>query len=664
MSNRRSILTDETLYERICDEFEDDPQCPSEEQFNEMIAELCDENLFLERHPLDDDEVGYMARADLKWPDFQDLSCPIKKQILLYLVNNPKTFFVLLNTQKGKTAIVAKHLTEWIQRNDFASQKIVPFLFMMNDRTLADQTQEALSNVPNVQIFQLSTNSKTSEMEILTYLDAWASDTYGEYHTPIILTLPNASQMQKVGRFLDRIKTRVCSRGSPLRYALVIDEYDQVYPLIRSRLLPYIECDRALHKLGFISATDGDTLDEYPECANAHFESHGEDSPDYRAFHYPDSVIKTIPRAPKKHNAFAYKVMEEHAAHFSEPVTLPNGEISFRKIIVNGDATRASMESFAKKVTEDDANYCITINMYGVKLFVNGRSKGKKSIRGRRLNEVLYWMYRRENLDNKPLYVIGNRKVDRGLGFHFAPRKNAAGEFPDIAIEMDATEVVSSGGDGLIFTDEILGHVHRQETAAQKAGRCAGIIAQSPNYCGHVYYWTDVKTAGLIRDHNSKVDQMNGLAGAYTARQADARARAQLAVPQERSYHTSPLPFPSAQAAKDWFTAQNLTREVKRRDGSGQVDHVEYTSSVYGLYKYNEENELVSASELDATHIKCRGEPRQIPTLAEFNASNDLGWGVASSARIMPIYGELNQGANSSARINDGNLQYIVIYKK
>jgi len=463
--------------------------------------------------------------------------------------------------------------------------------------------------------------------------------------------------MQKVVRLLDRIKTRVLTRGSPLRYALTIDEYDQVYPLIRPKLLPYVECDPALHKLGFISATDGDTLDDYPECANAYFESHGEDSPDYRAFHNEESIIKIVTRGPKKHNAFALKVIEENPAHFSEPVSLPNGELSYRKIIVNGDARRESMEAFAKKITEPGpdgvgANYCITINMYGVKLFVNGLPKRSKRIKGCRLSSVLYWMYRTEQLDNKPLYVIGNRKVDRGLGFHFAPRKNEHGEFSDVVVEFDSGGVISSAGDGLIFTDEILGHVHRQESAAQKAGRCAGIIAQSPNYCGNVHYWTDAKTATLVRNHNAKVDHMNGLAGAYTARQAEVRARERLptTVTPSRNYRVSETSFTTAEAARTWFAAQNLHRTVRRRNGSGQVDQVEYSSSVYGLYKYNDQNELVSASELDATHIKYRGDVREIPTLVEFNNSTDLGWGVASSARIMPV------------RV-DGVIQYMVIRK-
>ena len=657
--NDRNFTTIESLFERICEEFDDESSGnphPSEEEFGDIISDLCDDSTgYLVRvyNPIDESD-GYMARPGLKWSDFQDLACPVKKQILLYLVDNPKTFFVLLNTQKGKTAIAAKHFTEWTQLNQTTGTKIVPLMFMMNDRTLADQTQETLNRVPNSKIFQLSTNANTTESEILTYMDAWVGDNYGDYKTPVILTLPNISQIRKVVRMLDRIKTRVLERGSPLRYAFIVDEFDLVYPLIRDKLLPYIECDAALHKLGFISATDGDALDEYPECANAHFESHGEDSPDFRAFHHADSIVKIVDRPPKKHNQFAYKVIEDEAAHFNGP--LPNRNNSYRKIIVNGDATRASMYSFARKMTETGQNYCITINMFGVSLFADGNKRRGKSIRGCRLNAVLFWLYKTERLEDKPLYVIGNRKVDRGLGFHYAPRKNDSGEFDEVVTTFDGVDAVSTNGEGLIFTDLILGIVAKKEMATQKAGRCAGIIAQCPNYSGSVHYWTDQKTANQILDHNRKVDHMNQLSGAYTAQQADTRARAQLAarpappsVPV-RNYATSPQPFASSAQAKTWIRGLNLRRQVQGRNGR-EATEAAYTAANFDLYRYNDQNELVECADSSlATHIKYRGEPRLIPTLEEFNSSTDLGWGIQSSARIMPV----RVGAT---------IQYIPIYK-
>jgi hypothetical protein len=80
--------------------------------------------------------------------------------------------------------------------------------------------------------------------------------------------------------------------------------------------------------------------------------------------------------------------------------------------------------------------------------------------------------------------------------------------------------------------------------------------------------------------------------------------------------------------------------------------------------------------------IRYRGKDRKILTEEEARAStlinigansaarimpvsSDLGWGVKSSARIMPV--DVGQGANTSARImpvTTPDLKYIVIYKK
>jgi hypothetical protein len=80
--------------------------------------------------------------------------------------------------------------------------------------------------------------------------------------------------------------------------------------------------------------------------------------------------------------------------------------------------------------------------------------------------------------------------------------------------------------------------------------------------------------------------------------------------------------------------------------------------------------------------IRYRGKDRKILTEEEARAStlinigansaarimpvsSDLGWGVKSSARIMPV--DVGQGANTSARImpvTTPELKYIVIYKK
>ena len=95
-------------------------------------------------------------------------------------------------------------------------------------------------------------------------------------------------------------------------------------------------------------------------------------------------------------------------------------------------------------------------------------------------------------MEDRPLLIIGRRKVDRGLGFHYAPR---------------------DGSEGLIWTDIILGRIDDVNTAVQKAGRLAGIIAQCPQYYGKCTYWTDEHTQREILRHNTIVDEANKLTG-------------------------------------------------------------------------------------------------------------------------------------------------------
>jgi hypothetical protein len=111
-------------------------------------------------------------------------------------------------------------------------------------------------------------------------------------------------------------------------------------------------------------------------------------------------------------------------------------------------------------------------------------------------------------LHDKPLIIIGRRKVDRGLGFHYCPRTN------DVT-SIDGSEgvLVTQNREGLIWTDMILGKIDDKNIATQKAGRLAGIIGNSPQYPGKIHYWTNENTETLIRRHNTIVDAANTYTG-------------------------------------------------------------------------------------------------------------------------------------------------------
>ena len=195
-------------------------------------------------------------------------------------------------------------------------------------------------------------------------------------------------------------------------------------------------------------------------------------------------------------------------------------------------------------------------------------------------------------------------------------------------------DVESVDGEGLIWTDMILGRIEDVSTASQKAGRLAGIIGQCPQYNGKLHFWTDALTSRRIIMHNQKVDITNNISG-YSAIQSIHHARERvtnipIATPVPDHVVHSEL-FATSDLAKKWCS-ENLV-EV-------------YGSSTFGLYKEDGSNGTLR----NGTHIKKRGILHVISSREETECS-DLGFGVKTSARIMPVR-------------ENGSIQYIVIYTR
>jgi hypothetical protein len=179
-------------------------------------------------------------------------------------------------------------------------------------------------------------------------------------------------------------------------------------------------------------------------------------------------------------------------------VKLQNGTTGKRNIIVNSNSKNADMCELA-------TNFCgmgfnsIIFNMYGIRVFIPEKEPKRYSTRSRRFNQLLYEVYMSNNMSVRPTIIMGNRKVNRGMTFHYAP--------PD-------------SSDGLIWTDIILGKIDDKSTAVQKAGRGAGKIAHCPQYPDNIYYWTTEKTASMILTHNRRVDHVNGIVYDCTIQEA------------------------------------------------------------------------------------------------------------------------------------------------
>jgi hypothetical protein len=466
----------------------------------------------------DDDRVYYKARDGLSWSDVVHIDCPVKKQVVLKLIKNPQTFFILYNTQKGKLRIAAMEIRGWSRH---AEKKIVAFLFVDNDKTLADQTAEGalevLADVADMCV--LSSNMSEKVENICTKIDSYAA--FGG-KMPLIVALNNAKQRKKVVDIVKHIHLRrKTPQGKNLLYGFMFDEADKVYPACREGFKPFLVDDnQALHRLGFVSATEGELFntsadgDLYPECSNAHSQEVPPTDPNYRAIHTCDVEIKCNRHKVKDSNdVYAEEIIANNRDYFANPIVLKNGSYAFRKTIVNGGAKTESMVTFALNRV-NHGNYAMTVNMHGVCLYRPGHNMVKKSTKGRRFGDLMFSMYKEYNLHDRPLFIIGRRKVDRGVGFHYAPREKL----------VDGN--IIGPDEGLIWTDMILGRVDDKDNAVQKAGRLAGIVAQSPQYPGKLTWWTDDETANRIVRHNTVVDKTANKVGC-SALQAMSRAEAE-----------------------------------------------------------------------------------------------------------------------------------------
>ena len=611
----------DTLYE-MCEL----DQAPFESALNELV-----DLGHVEETTTTDGATYYRSQQGLSWSDVVHIDSPAKKEILLYLIDNPKTFFVLYNTQKGKLRIAASEIHSWASVPD---KRVVAFLMVDNDKTLADQSAEGLFDAIGTvgKKYLLSSNTSDNVDSIKAQIDSYAA--YGG-QMPVVVFLNNSKQIEKVKALMMHIQARMTSGQAPmLRYGIVFDEADKVYPPCRERFADLlVNNDRALHRLGFVTATEGDLLDaEYPECANAYMYPVPPGDPNYRAFHTEDAEIKKIVHRTKDNNdAYAEGILETNREHFTGTVTLKNGTQGFRKVIVNSAAKRSSMVEFAVRRNAEGA-YAVTVNMNGICVYRPGHEMKKYPTKGKKFGELLFAVYTECNLHDKPLFIIGRRKVDRGLGFHWAP--------PD-------------GSDGLIWTDMILGRNEDKNSASQKAGRLAGKVAQCPQYPGKLTWWTDEETAALITRHNGVVagaGEKRGCSVLQAVNRAEADAPV-VEVPTTAKYGISET-FNTCEDAKTWCGA-NLT----------------YSSSEYK--RHNDTCANKTCGGCGDTHIKYRGNLTPLFTEAQVRsqyANTDRSReGVIKGARIMPISTDaLQWGVGTSARImpiSADALKWVVFYR-
>jgi hypothetical protein len=564
-------LPSEILFEDVEDDLNGDAA-----KFDEIINELVELG-FLEMLRCLDDQFIYKARTGLKWDEIVKLADPIKKNILLQLIQNPKNFFVLFNTQRGKLRIIGVEIAQWLTQ--YPTDRVVSYLVVSNDRTLAEQSTNGLySCFPqeyNVRIFELSSNNKMLFDSIITYIDAYAYNP--SYPMPLIVLLDNNTQIEKLIKILVHIKNHACRS---LKAGGGWDEADITYPknreknfTVKGETTNFVKLlndpSEFIIRNGFVTATEGGLMDEeYEECYNAHcyeVEIDPAEQVNYMSFHHPECKKNFITASPKEtNNSIATKILETNwHQHFNLPLKLRDGTTPYHhKIIINSDSTRAEMRKFAKKFA--DRAHVLTFNMRGVMLYNTTHPEGKRyPTHKQNLNKLLFYIYKMNNLDDKPLIILGRRKVDRGLGFHYAPRTSSGSRAPVLTIPGPDGDLTTDGTEGLIWTDMIMGNkIVHIPTAVQKAGRGAGIIRQCPQYPGEFHYWIDETTSEHIMHHYQKVDAVHILPGSNSMIQAITHASAIIPAIQQQNHNVDENTFRVVCGATESETMETVKKII------------------------------------------------------------------------------------------------------
>jgi hypothetical protein len=347
--------------------------------------------------------------------------------------------FVFMHTQRGKTAFT-KQLV--IQYSDY-----IPFFVLDNNTALAVQTQQAFEDVGTC--LALHSLGNTDETSIKLHIGHPQS-------RPIVMGLNNRYQIPKIQRLMQY------AQSIGRKTLLVVDEADKTYPHCRQALYPHT--DRWI----FVSATLGNIHIQFPECAAAVIRQAPQNA------HYCgiiSGLAKTV-----EYNVEGYKeqaaldCIAQHRQYFFEQIPAQDGQLTHRKVLIHGSAI-ARMIDLTKTLAEDGWGVVCVIGP-GTFAAKDGRILGGVKNRVITVAESIHALCEQYQLCNdRPLAVIGNRKMDRGITYHSL---------------------------NIVFTDCILGKVANTDTAVQKAGRLAGNVALNSRFSGALTWWANAHTIQIV----------------------------------------------------------------------------------------------------------------------------------------------------------------------
>jgi len=450
------------------------------QQLRELFKQILDNPSMRKNIKSADDFIKSYKKVINNQPFENDLDREIDYRLNKQEHNRLWTIF--LRCQKTKTFQIINKINKIIDKNE----KSVSVIMCQNDSSLTLQTSERLHTLlPNkCKVFVLSSAINTRpiitddsivynpEFKLLmSYILKYILGE-NEYLYPIIVSLTNDVQLTKIVSILELLQKPIINGG----YHLFIDEADITYLNLREKFLKYIMTDiNTINPKNYgtywITATGISLIKGHSsmdECKKAH-QIDIILSPDIDNIYFDITDEKARIHSIKGEYSIS-NILDN--SHFREQ--LPDG--SYRKIIVVGSHLTEMQEIQSIQLVRNGYNV-ITINSNGITLRTDINNIRKLSFTKdiKEMNKLIATKYCEiAELKLKPLIVIGNRKIDRGVTFHYPTNDDKR----------------------LIFTDILIPSIQNWKRAIQIAGRCAGII-KNEKFDG-IDFWIEEKTYDRI----------------------------------------------------------------------------------------------------------------------------------------------------------------------
>ncbi len=594
------------------------------------------------------------------------------EKTILYCLNANKSIFntIILYCQFDKSNQQALFMAESIKNvMEETGNGELPIFFVVteNIQNLMDQTKDGFNTLLSTKLgiesgtyeglLCLKGDEKTSYNDISNYIDSYYLSYSRNRSTkrlpPIILALSNKIQIDKIIRLhkkhvLDEMNTE---SDWPLRSIFVFDEFDKLYRGLRNTFKPYIlDSTKGVMAVLGVTGSENGITEECPEWASSNLvrvELNPEKEANYRGIHHSDAKIKHYKQGSKESNTeYALRIILENKDHFINPRINPrNNKQYFSKTIILGNLRVSSHSTLANSLKEHKI-HAVLQNGNGLKVRRHDCGEWKtKSTSKKVLREVLYTLFNEYNLWDAPVVLIGFKKIDRGLGYHYAP---------------------PSGGPGLIWTDEIMGLIDGEASRIQRVSRTHGVIAQCDDYPNELWYWIDSRTDITVRNTNSIITELH-----------------------KHYYGFHPL-------KERLVYAKKVARIIRKPDDYGAIgettpfDTYEEAKSFIEFYKQNarvrDQNSYlnVETGKYETSLTNSDGQGRRPYTISEYNNSAknlkessllvpaDLESEEGFSYRLMPMYADDEytdlkwcvRWASTRFICEDGLLQEDVLVRK